>query len=192
MQLGDHLDRAVLQFALTVGRRVGEPIVAECVRHYIRRHLTLDVVHQEERRAEHRTRRFQPPHPGHRDVGLLADEPDDVELVVHPIRREHRHVLRSGRHPRHPLLFAALAVLVPAAGQDDGLRGHTVGVDAAFHGDLRCDTAGHHGGQPPRHHVGQRAQITTRVLEAADILDSRFSSHKFFLRPVITIRWVAL
>ena len=48
---------------------------------------------------------LQPPHPGNRDVGLLADQPDHLELVVHAVRREHRHVLRGGRDPRHPLLF---------------------------------------------------------------------------------------
>ena len=32
---------------------------------------------------------------------------------------------------------------LPASGQDDGLRGHPVGVDAALHGDLRRGAAGH-------------------------------------------------
>ena len=178
MQVGDHLDGAVLQFALSLGGGVREPVVAECVRHHVRRHLALDVIHQEERRAEDRARRFQPPHAGNWDVGLLADQSDDVELVVHPIRREHRHVLRGGRHPRHPLLFPALPVLVPAARQDDRFRRHAVGVDAAFHGDLGCGTAGHHGRQPTRHHIGQRADVSTRMLESADIFDSRFSRHE--------------
>ena len=193
MQFGDHLDGAVLQFALTLGRGVGEPVVAERVRHHVRRHLALDVIHQEELGAEHRTCRFKPPHPRNRDVCVLAHQPDDVELVVHPIRREHRNVLRGGRHPGNPLLFPALPIFVPAAGQDDRLRRHAVGVDAAFHGDLGCDAARHHGGQPTRYHVGQRADVSTRMHQAADIFDSRFSRHENpSFRPVITIRWVAL
>ena len=79
---------------------------------------------------------LDPAHPRDRDVGQLADLPDHLELVVKSIRREYRHVLGGGRHPRHQLLLDRLAVLLPARGQDDGFRRHSGGVHAALHGHL--------------------------------------------------------
>ena len=96
-----------------------------------------DVVHQEELRAQHGARRLEPPHPRHRNIGQLADLPDHLELLVHPVRREHRHVLGGRRDPRHPLLLVPSTVGLPASGQDDGLRRHPVGVDAALDGHVR-------------------------------------------------------
>ena len=191
VQLGQHVDGVVLKRALRLRGRIGEPVVTERVRHDVGRNHTRHVVHQKELRAKYLAGRLQPPHKRNRDVGLLADQPDHVELVVHPIRREHRHVLFGGRDARHPLLFVLLTIRLPTSGQDDGLRGHPVGVDPALHGHLRRYAAGHDRRQPLRHHVGQRADISTGVLESADVVDSRFCGQGSS-SGIITIRWVAL
>ena len=81
---------------------------------------------------------------------------------------EHRDVGLGGRDPGHPLLFPGRAVLGPAAGQNDGLRRHSVGVDTAFHGDVRGDAARHDGGQPLRQHRGQGGDVPARALQVVD------------------------
>ena len=172
---------------LLLGGRVGEPVAAERVRHHVGRHDAVDVIHQEERRTEHVARVLHPPDAGDRHVGQFADQSDDVELVVQAIGREHRHVRGARGDAGHPLLLRRLAVLLPLPGQDDGLRRHPVGVDAAFDGHLRGRPAGHDGGQPLRHHRGQGGDVAGGVLEAADVFDSRFVGHGLPFRA-ITIR----
>ena len=142
MQRCQHSDGGILHFALTLGRRVGKPVAAEGVGHDVGRHLALDVVHQEERCPQDVAGRFEPAHPRDRDVGQLANHSYHVELVVKPICREDLDVLGGGRHPGHQLLCHRLAVLLPAGGEDDGLRRHAGRVHAAFDGYLWCRSAG--------------------------------------------------
>ena len=63
--------------------------------------------------------------------------------MIHPVVRENWDVRGGGCHARHPHLLDGFAVLGPPAVQDDGFRGHAVGVDATLHVDFGCDTAGH-------------------------------------------------
>ena len=114
MQRGQHLDRGVLQLALALDGRVGEPVAAEGVGHDVGRHLAVDVIHQEERCAQHLAGGLEPAHPRDGNVGQLADLADHVELVVESIGREHRDVFGGGRDPRHQLLLDRLAVLAPS------------------------------------------------------------------------------
>ena len=179
VQLRQHLDGRVLQCALLFGCGVGEPVAAEGVGHHVGRNDALDVIHQEERGAEHRALGIDPAHLRYRHVGEFLDQPDDVVLVVHPVLGEHRHVFGGGRHPGDPLLLDLLAVLGPAAGQDDGLRRHAVGVDAALDGHLRLDPAGHDRGQPLRQQCGNGADVATRALHVVDFdLDVRLVGHR--------------
>ena len=89
--------------------RVGEPVVAERVRHHVGRHLpsTWSI---RKNGCRGPTGGLQPAHPRHRDVGELADQPDHLELVVQPIGREDRHVVFGRRDPGHPLLLRGAAV----------------------------------------------------------------------------------
>ena len=163
--LAMHLDGGVLQFALLLRCGIGEPVVAERVGHHVGRHDAVDVIHQEERGAQHLAGVLQPAHARHRDVGEFAGQPHHLELVVQPVPRKHRDVGLGGRDPRHPLLFPGVAVLGPAAGENDGLRRHSVGVDAAFHRDVGGDAARHDGGQPLRQHRGQGGDVPARALQ---------------------------
>ena len=105
MQLGQHPDGGVLQFALTFGGRVGEPVAAEGVGHDVGRHHTVDVVHQEEGCSEDVAGGLEPAHARDGDVGQLADRPYHLELVVESIRGKDLHVLGGRRHPGHQLLL---------------------------------------------------------------------------------------
>ena len=104
VQLGEHLDARVLQAALVLERRVVQPVVAEVVGQHVLRHDPVDAVHQEERRAEHLAGRLHPAHGRHGDVGLLADDPHRVVLVLERVVGEDRQVLappaRRGRRTR--------------------------------------------------------------------------------------------
>ena len=160
VQLGQHLDGRILQLAPFLGGRVGEPVAAERVGHDVGRHDARDVVHQEERRAEHGPLVVDPPDAGDRHVGEFADLPDHLELVVESVCREDRDILGRWRHPGHPLLLDRSAVLLPPAGEDDGLRRHPVGFDAALDGHLWRCSAWHDGGQPLRHHRREAGDVT--------------------------------
>ena len=74
VQPGQHAHRVVLQPLLLLPRGVEEPVVAEGVRHHVRRDDPLDPVHEEERRAEHLAGRLDEPDRRHRDLGVVADE----------------------------------------------------------------------------------------------------------------------
>ena len=101
-------------------------------------------------------------------------------LVVQAVVREHRHVGFGGRDPGHPVLFDRAACVQPAPGQQDRLRRHAVGVDAAFHGDLGRDITQNRG-QPlgqGRRHV---RHVPAGPLEPSDILDGWFIRHELVL-----------
>ncbi len=193
MQRRQHCDGGVLQFALTLGRCVGEPVAAKGVGHDVGRHHTLDVVHQEEGRAQNVAGRLEPAHPRDRDIGQLSDHPYHVELVVEPVCREDLDVLGGGCDPGHQLLRYRPAVLLPAGGQDDGLRRHAGRVHTAFHGYLRRRAAGQDRRQPLRHHRGQGGDIAAGALKFVDFVEHRFVGHSALsslrlLPAAITIR----
>ena len=114
MQLGQHLDGGVLQFALLLGGRVGEPVAAEGVGHDVGRHHAVDVVHQEERGAQDVAGGLEPAHPRDGNVGEFADLAYHLELVVESVGRKDLDVLGGGRHPGHQLLLDRLPVLAPS------------------------------------------------------------------------------
>lgn len=184
---GQRCDGGVLQLALALGGRVGEPVVTERVRHDVGRHHALDVVHQKERSSQHVAGGLDPAHPRDGNVGQLSDQPDHFELVVKPIRREHRHVLGGRRHPRHQLLLDRSPVLLPPRGQDDGFRRHAGGVHATFHGHLGCRPTGQHARQPARYHRRQGGHVAARALESVDGSDCRFVGHKRLPGAAITL-----
>ena len=163
VQLGQHVDGVVLQLALRLGGRVGEPVAAERVRHDVGRH------HAGRRSPSGRTacRAPIPVGSSHRTRGTGTSVISPTSRITSnwwSIRYDENTGTScfGGRDARHPLLFVLLAVGFPASGQDDGLRRHPVGVDAALHGHLRRGAAGHDGRQPLRHHVGQRADVSAR------------------------------
>ena len=132
---------------------------------------------------------LHPPHPGDRDVGQFADQPDHLELVVQPVRREDRDVLGSVGATRATHFCS---VGVPSSShrpvrmmvsEDIPLEStplSTVTSGATPPGmtvDSHCDIT-----------AGQRADVPGRVLQAADVFDSRFVGHRFPLLDVITIR----
>ncbi len=66
---------AILQLALALGGRVGEPVVTRhWPRHDVGRHL--DVVHQKERSSQHVASGLDPAHPQDRNVGQLSKPAD--------------------------------------------------------------------------------------------------------------------
>ena len=113
----------------------------------------VDPVHQEERRAEHLAGRLEQPDVRHRHVGPLADDPHRVVLVLERVVHEDRELVGGRRDPGDVLAVLALAVLGPVGVEDQRLRAHAVGVDAAVQGDLRVGAlpAG-----PSRASLGQR------------------------------------
>ena len=113
VQFRQHLDGGVLQLALPFDGSVGEPVAAERVWHDVGRHDAVDVVHQEERRAEYVAGVLHPPDAGDRHVGQFADEPDDVELVVQPVGGKDRDVLGARGDARHPLLLVGVGRPAP-------------------------------------------------------------------------------
>ena len=141
-------DRAVLQLSLLLPRGVEEPVVAEGVRHDVRRDDPVDPVHEEERRAEHLAGRLEEPDRRHRDIGVVADVLDGVVLVLEVVAREDRDVRGGRRHPRDVLALTGPAVLGPGRVEDQGLRRHAVGVDAAVQRDLGVGALGEQPGQP--------------------------------------------
>ena len=138
VQLGQHLDGGVLQFAPLLGGRVGEPVVAERVGHDVgrddarRRSPSGRTGCRAPRRSAPAT---APAGPGRRSVRRPAGSPrtgGPAGTTGTPGRLGSVGATRATH-----FCSTGLAVLVPAAGQDDGLRRHPVGVDAAFHGHLR-------------------------------------------------------
>ena len=178
VQFGQYPDSGLLQFALFGRGCVGEPVPAERVGHDVRRHHSLDMVHQEERTAQQFPGGLDPAHLRHRDLGECRNQPQHLVLVVHPVGGEHRDVSRGRRDPGHPLPLDRCTVLGPAAGQDDALRGHAVGVDTAFDFHLGFDWGGHDGGQPLRQGGGKATGVTTRALQSVNVgLDARLVGH---------------
>ena len=179
VQLGQHLDGGVLQFALFGRGRVGEPVAAEGVGHDVRRH------HCPRRGPSGRTDcpARSPVGSIQRTCGTGTSVSSETSrntsiLVVHPVGGEHRDVGRGRRDPGHPLPLDRCTVLGPAAGQDDGLRGHAVGVDTAFDFHLGFDWGGHDGGQPLRQGGGKVTGVTTRALQSVNVgLDARLVGH---------------
>ena len=93
-----------------------------------------------------------PAHPGDRHVGQLADQPDHLELVVESVRREDGDVLGGGGDAGHPLLLDGLAVLCHRPVRmmvSDDIPLESTPLSTVTSG---CHPAGHHGGQPLRHH----------------------------------------
>ena len=175
MQFGDHLDGAVLQFALT--SRPAHRRTSCCRTCMASRRAGPDP-----RRSPSGRTACRAPSPSPRASAPAARgcrssrRPAGSRRTDGPCGRTRTRGRPAAVGATRATHFSSRlpAVLVPAAGQDDRLRRHAVGVDAAFHGDLGRYPAGHHCRQPPRQHVGQRADVTTRVLESADVLDSRF------------------
>ncbi len=96
--VGQHLRRGgVLDPALLLRGAVEEPVVAEGVGQHVLRYDAVDPVHQEERRAEHRS----PVGSIQRTAGdqarrcRLADQPHGVVLVLEVVGREDREVRTS-------------------------------------------------------------------------------------------------
>ena len=177
MQLCQHFDGAVLQFALTFDGCVGEPVIAEGVGHDVGWYDAVDVVHYEKRCAQDLAGRFEPAHRRDGDVGDFADFPDHFELMVESIGGEDLHIFGGRGHAGHQLLLDGLSVLMPAGGQDDGFRRHARRVDAAFDGDLRCRAVGQDGRQPLRHHRWQGRDVSAGSLKVLDVVDGGVRGH---------------
>ena len=152
----------VLQAALVLGGRVVQPVVAEVVGQHVLRHDPVDAVHQEERRAEHLAGRLHPAHGRHGHVGLLGDDPHRVVLVLERVVGEDRQVLGRRRDARDVLADACLAVLGPGDVEDDRLRRHAVGVDAAVQRDDRVG-ARRAAPWPATRPVGRAACVASRL-----------------------------
>ena len=164
VQPRDHVDGRVLQPALVLGRGVVEPVVPEVVGQHVLRDHALDPVHEEERRAEHLAGGLHPADLRDGDVGGLADDPDRVVLLLERVGREDREVVGGGRDAGDVLPHAPLAALGPGDVEDQRLRRHAVGVDAAVQRDDRVGAVGQHRPQPPRQSGRQGARVPARAL----------------------------
>ena len=95
-------------------------------------------------------------------VGELADDAHGVVLVLQLVAREDRHVLRPTGATRATYSPCAAPVLGPVDVEDERLRRHAVGVDAAVQRDDRVGPLRQDGRQPLGQPSGQRARIAAR------------------------------
>ena len=148
VQVGEHLDRGVLERALLFGCGVEEPVVAEGVGHDVGRDDAVDPLHDEERHAGRLAGRVGPPHPWDRHRRELANEADDLELALEVVAREHGHVGGIGGDARYQPLGLGRAPLGPLGGEQDGLARHPVGRRGLQLRDLRLGARGKQAAQP--------------------------------------------
>ena len=164
VQLGEHLDGAVLQFALRSAGGVGEPVVAERVGHHVGRHDARRrgpsgrTACRAPRRSAPAT---APAAPGRRSSRRPAGSrrtggPSDTTRTparpasVGATRATHFSSRRCPSSSQRPVRMIV----------SDDMPLASTPLSTVICG---CDAAGHHGGQPLRHHVGQRADVSTRM-----------------------------
>ena len=164
VQPGQDVDGGVLQPALVGAVGVVEPVVAEGVGQHVGRDDALDPVHEEAGGAEDLAGLLQPPHARDRHVGELADLADHLELVAEVVAREDREVLGGRGHAGDERVRRPLAALGPGRVEDQGLRGHAVGVDAAVQHDLGVGAVGEQRGQPPLQGRGHERGVPAAAL----------------------------
>ena len=143
VQVGEHPDRRVLQPALLCARGVEEPTGSEVVGHVVGRDDPVDPAHHEERRAEHRRIVLAPQHVGHRHLAPFTDCGDRVELLLHVVGPEDRHVIGSRCDPGDEPMRRALPVGI----EQDGLARHAGRRRVLERGDRHV---GVHAGAHPR------------------------------------------
>ena len=148
VQVGDDLDRRVLQRALLGGRGVEQPVVAERVRHHVGGNDAVDPFHDEQRHASGGALGVRPPHAWDGNRRELADEADDLELAVEVVAREHGDVSGIWGNARHQLFALGRAAVVPLGGEEDGLARHSVGRRRLERGDLGLGPRGQQIPQP--------------------------------------------
>ncbi len=148
VQVGEHLDRRVLEPALVLATRVEEPVVAEVVGQHVARDEPVDAVHQEERSAEDVTRGLHPPDLRDGDVGGLPHDPDRVVLVLEGVLLEDRKVLGCRCHPGDVLPGSLRPGLGPGDVERHGLGRETVLLHRAVQHDRRSCSVGKDGEQP--------------------------------------------
>jgi hypothetical protein len=162
VQVGQHLDRGVLERALLLGCGVEQPVVAECVGHDVGRDDAVDALHDEQRHAGGCPLRVGPPHAGHGDRRELADQADDFELTLEVVAREHRHVGGVGGDACDETLLPTAAVLGPLGGEEERLARHPVGRRGLEFGDLGLGAGGEQLAQPRLQPGSQLFGVATR------------------------------
>ena len=100
MQLSQNRDAGVLQPG-TLGRRSLQQPAREHIGRVVQRNPAVDLVHDEERRAERAALRLVPPELRQRDAAARGHLADHLELSRQVITGKHRHGTVFGRHPGH-------------------------------------------------------------------------------------------
>ena len=148
-----------------LGGGVDEPVVAERVRHDVGRHDAVDVIHQEERRAEHgavRRRSTAPRGPARRS----ARRPAGSRRIDGRAGTSGTPARPRRSAPPAPPTSARPACRPPTSGPvrmmvSDDMPLESTPLSMVTSG---CHPAGHHGGEPLRHDRRECGDVARGVL----------------------------